>query len=121
MGGTTLQYVIDHLAPAMGFKVKEYRFTLKDLRQGNINALLFLGNAVKICPLEEIRVCDASGVIETIKLNPGNLFSKQIVERFLQELSGQAPPSHKSLHTRVEFSPSARAKLDEIYSDWVQS
>lgn len=119
LGGTTLQYIIDYLAPTIGFKTQEYRFTLQDIKEGMINALLFLGNAVKVCPIEEIRVCDKNGILEIVKLNPGNPYSKQIVERFSKELSGEIPPSHGSLHTRVEFSPKARAKLDKFYNGWV--
>ncbi len=117
--GSTAKYIGSEMAPKMGLKVRNLRFSLKDIRDGTIKALLFSGNAVKVCPIAEIIVCDTSGVLETLKLNPENPTSKRVVKRFLQEIAGEIPPSHPSLHTRIEFSPEARAKLDEVYRDWI--
>ncbi len=116
--GKTRQYVLEKMAPKLGLKTLVSPFTLADLGE-TIDAIVFLGNAVKICPIQEIVVCNETEVIKRIKLNPGNPVSKLLVKRFSEELSGEVEPSDPSLLTRVEFSPEARAKLDEVYRDWI--
>lgn len=120
LGGTTLDYVLDHMAKRLGLEGSYGTFTLDDFKEGRLESLLMLGNAAKIIPVREIAVYDASDKRVTGIDLPVNAFAKRIVTEFQAELTGFMPPSHASLHTRIEFDPRARAKLDEAYALWLR-
>jgi hypothetical protein len=56
LGGTVLDYVVKHLAPALGLRVYEKDLTLEDIRSGKIAGIAYVGNAVKVTPIGKIDV-----------------------------------------------------------------
>lgn len=121
LGGTTLSYLTDYMIPSMGKWSNEARFCLNDIKLGKIISLLFVGNAVGIAPIGEIRVFDAKSTtpLETIKLEIPRL-ARELMERHKAEISGRIPPSHPSLLTPVNLTEGleARKVLDKVYSAW---
>ena len=56
LGGTVLDYIVKHLAPALGFKVREQDITMEHIRNGEIAGLAFVGNAVKVTPIGRVDI-----------------------------------------------------------------
>lgn len=133
LGGTTADYVMNHLAPRLGLKVKIKPFSLRDIHQpdnpdGRIAGLFFAGNASRLAPIGEIRLRNADGQqfkdvdglpIPDLHL-PISDVMRQLVERYEQEVTGQIEPSDPSLLTPIDLDggQEARVILDEVYAEW---
>lgn len=124
LGGTVLDYVVKHLAPALGFKVREQDITLEQIRSGEIIGLAYVGNAVKVTPIGKIDIVRPSldGLggekVETLfeaEIHPAII---KIRDQFAAELSGKKPPSHDSLLTPVDLAwgQEFREYLDGFWS-----
>ncbi len=107
LGGTTLQYVIDHLAAKIDLKTKEADITLHDLRAGKYSALAMVGNAVKVTPMRQVDLYDENlKLVETIPLfDKGQIpeMLQTLMDRWSEETRGVIDPSHPSLLTPVEL------------------
>lgn len=124
LGGTVLDYVIRHMAPALGFRVREQDITLEQIRSGEVIGLAFVGNAVKVTPIGKIDIIkphkgsQSGEKVETVfaaDIHP-NLI--KIRDQFLAELCGKKPPSHDSLLTPIDLSwgREFRDYLDDFWS-----
>jgi branched-subunit amino acid aminotransferase/4-amino-4-deoxychorismate lyase len=124
LGGTVLNYLIEHLAPALGFKVCERDIILDDFRSGKIAGMVFVGNAVKVTPVGKIDIIKPAAdggegeVIETLFESAIHPAIKKLKEQFLAELNGKRAPSHASLLTPVDLAwgDEFRTYLDEYWS-----
>jgi branched-subunit amino acid aminotransferase/4-amino-4-deoxychorismate lyase len=123
LGGTVLDYIVKHLAPALGFKVREQDITLEDIRNGEISGLAFVGNAVKVTPINRIDIVKPSAdgmegqkVDTLVEFGIPEAIAK-IREQFLAELSGKKQPSHDSLLTPVDLAwgEEYRSYLDNFW------
>ncbi|HBS52252.1 MAG TPA: hypothetical protein DEA62_04660 [Coxiellaceae bacterium] len=124
LGGTVLDYITKHLAPALGFKVREQDITLEQIRRGDIVGLAFVGNAVKVSPIGKIdivkpKVDSHDGeIVETLVEFGIHPAVAKIRDQFAAELCGKKPPSHESLLTPVDLAwgKEFRADLDDFWS-----
>ena len=124
LGGTVLDYIVKHLAPALGFKVQEQDITLEQIRRGDIVGLAFVGNAVKVSPIGKIDIVkpkidshDGEKVETLVDFGIHPAVAK-IRDQFAAELCGKKPPSHDSLLTPVDLAwgKEFRAHLDDFWS-----
>lgn len=118
---TTMAYVCKYLAPHLGFTVVERPFGYHELRQGKIDNVLMVGNAVGVAPIGSIRTIhpDAGrGELEKIEMTitqPAELLRDQ----FFLEITESIPASDSSLLTRVDFKSREAEKAREIlYNAW---
>lgn len=124
LGGTVLDYIVKHLAPALGLKVREQDITLEQIRCGAIAGLAFVGNAVKVAAIGQIDVVQAasdssrSEKVETLFTSDIHPTIIKIRDQFLAELNGKKPPSHESLLTPVDmvWGKEFRVYLDSFWS-----
>ncbi len=120
LGGTVLQYIIDHLAKNIGLETKEADITLHDLRGKKYAAVCMVGNAVKVTPVRQINCYKHGKIIETIELfTKGNISQplNMLIERWDKETRGLIDPSHPSLTSSVDLSKGTQIRelLDKIY------
>ena len=122
LGGTVLDYVTKHLAPALGLKVCEQDITLEQIRNGEIVGLGFAGNAVKITPIGKIDWVHClngqpTGKVETLVDFGVHPIVAKIRDQFAAELSGKKPPSHESLLTPIDlkWGQEFREYLDDYW------
>lgn len=123
LGGTVLDYIVKHLAPALGLKVREQDITLEQVRNGEIVGMAFLGNAVKVTPIGQIDIikptADQQGgeKIATLAKFGMHPTIAKIRDQFAAELCGKKPPSHESLLTPVDlvWGKEFRAYLDDFW------
>ncbi|MBI2310272.1 hypothetical protein HYU90_00370 [Candidatus Collierbacteria bacterium] len=107
LGGTVLQYIVDHLAVNLGLDTCEADITLRDLRAGKYAGMAMVGNAVKVTPVRLLNLSDGNVLHEQIEL-----FSKGHVPEMLERLRlrwedetrGLIDPSHSSLLTPAPLS-----------------
>jgi branched-subunit amino acid aminotransferase/4-amino-4-deoxychorismate lyase len=105
LGGTTLQYIIDHLADKIGLQTREGDITLHDIRSGKYSAVAMIGNAVKVTPMREIRLYRDENTQEVLELFPEKQIPEMLqtlMDRWDQETRGLIDPSHPSLITPVK-------------------
>ena len=123
LGGTVLDYIVKHLAPAMGIKVKEQDITLDQVRKGEVLGLAFVGNAVKVTPVGRIDIvkptADGQSGEKTETLIDSGIHPTvaKIRDQFAAELCGKKPPSHESLLTPIDsaWGEEFRAYLDDYW------
>jgi len=104
LGGTVLQYIIDHLAKNIGLATREADITLHDLRAGKYAGLAMLGNAVKVTPFRKINLYDGRRLSEGVELfEEGEVpeMLDRLITRWEAETRGLIDPSHSSLLTPV--------------------
>jgi len=104
LGGTVLQYVIDHMAKKIGLATREANITLHDLRVGKYAGLAMVGNAVKITPMRQVNLYRKNKVAESIELfQEGHIpeMLHRLLTRWDEETRGVIDPSHNSLITPV--------------------
>lgn len=121
LGGTTLKYIVEHMALGLGITVEEKPFSLENIRQGEIESLIFAGNAARVAPIGEVKVFDENGSQkETLKLVISETVQR-LVEEYEAEVTGMTEPSDKSLLLPVdlESGADARAILDKAYIPWL--
>jgi len=117
LGGTTLQYIIDHLAPSIGLKSIEMPVTGEMIINGEIVGAAMVGNAVRVAPVGNITYLDGVGqILEQLDLSVPDILRK-IVNQYEAEVSGQITPSHPSLLTPIDLKngAEARQKLDRVF------
>lgn len=121
LGGTTLDYLVKHIAPALIIPTDERPFSLFDVKTGLIRSLLFAGNAARLAPIGEIRMYKgiSEEPLDTLKLEISPL-ARELVSRYEAEVTAQIAPSHSSLLTPVDICEGfkARRKLLDIYMPW---
>jgi branched-subunit amino acid aminotransferase/4-amino-4-deoxychorismate lyase len=123
LGGTVLDYIVKHLAPALGLKVREQDITLEQIRKGEIVGLAFVGNAVKVSPIGKIDIVKPSAEtqsgekIETLVDFGIHPVVAKIRDQFADELSGKKKPSHESLLTPIDLAwgKEFRERLDDFW------
>ncbi len=122
LGGTVLQYLIDHLAPALGLKTLEADITLADLRAGKVVGLAYAGNAARVAPIGQLDIVkpgvDGTGeVVETVVQFGIHPAIAAIRDQWENELRGRKPASHASLLTPVdlEWGREFRSMLDSFW------
>ena len=123
LGGTVLNYIVQHLAPAIGIRVREQDITLEQIRKGEIVGLAFAGNAVKVTPVGRVDIIRSSldmqsgEKIETLVEFGIHPTVAKIRDQFLAELCGKKQPSHESLLTPVDlvWGKECRAYLDDFW------
>lgn len=106
LGGTVLQYIIDHMAKNIGLATREADITLHDLRAGKYAGLAMVGNAVKVTPFRKIDLYDGnrlSEVVEIFKEGDVPEMLDKLVTRWETETRGLIDPSHSSLLTPVQM------------------
>ena len=104
LGGTVLQYVIDHLAANLGLATREADITLHDLRAGKYAGLALVGNAVKVTPMRQLNLYRGNILHEQIELfSPSHVpeMLENLRVRWENETRGLIDPSHSSLLTPV--------------------
>jgi hypothetical protein len=104
LGGTTLQYVVDHLASNIGLETQEADITLHDLRSGKYSALAMIGNAVKVTPMRQVNLYRGQELTEKIELFAEKNIPEMLqtlMTRWNEETRGIIDPSHPSLLTPV--------------------
>lgn len=123
LGGTVLDYIAKHLAPALGLKACEQDITIEQIRKGEIAGLAFVGNAVKVTPVGKIDIVkpaedmQSGEKIETLVEFGIHPTIAKIRDQFLDELCGKKQPSHESLLTPVDlvWGKEYRAHLDDYW------
>jgi hypothetical protein len=123
LGGTVLDYVTKHMAPAMGLNVREQDITLEQIRNGEIVGLGFVGNAVKVTPIGKLDIIkptedhQSGEIVETLIDSGIHPVVAKIRDQFADELYGRKKPSHESLLTPVDLSwgKEFRAYLDDFW------
>lgn len=108
LGGTVLEYVVKHLVKELGLRSKEQDITLQQIRDGDIIALGFAGNAVKVTPIGAIDIVQPAKNLSDITTEPLMEFGvhpvmAKIRDQFEAELTGRKVPSHSSLLTPVNL------------------
>lgn len=124
LGGTVLQYLIDHMAPALGIQTREQDITVEDLRSGKIVGLGFAGNAARVTPIGQIDLVrpesSQSGTVEETVFHGGiHPTVARLSQQWENEMRGLEKPSHESLLTPVdlEWGEEYRAELDAFWSN----
>jgi hypothetical protein len=122
LGGTVLDYIVRHMAPALGMQVREQDITLADLREGRVCGLSYAGNAARVAPIGQIDVvrpqADGGGEkIETVVDFGIHPAVARIRDQWEDELRGRKVPSHPSLLTPVDlvWGGAYRAELDAYW------
>lgn len=121
LGGTTLRYIVDHMAPALGIKTEERPFSLEDIRENKIVSLCFAGNAARVAPIGEITIFDGKHQKkENLKLQITDQV-RQLVEEFEAEVTGKTKPSDPSLLTSIDLvdGNKARKVLENAFTAWL--
>ena len=109
LGGTVLDYIVKHLAPALGIKVLEQDITLEQIRKGEITGMAFAGNAVKVTAINKIEIVrpgidsHSEEKIETLAKFGVHPTIAKIRDQFMDEIYGKKPASHESLLTPVDI------------------
>lgn len=122
LGGTTLNYLIEHIAPNLNIVTRERPFNLLDIETGLIVSLLFAGNAARLAPIGEVRVFGGNSqepwVTVHLTVSP---IARRLMARYEAEVRAQIAPSHPSLLTPVDLSvgKQARKVLDKVYKKWM--
>ncbi|CAL7964012.1 conserved hypothetical protein [Gammaproteobacteria bacterium] len=123
LGGTVLDYIVQHLVPALGLKAREQDITLEQIRKGEIAGLAFVGNAVKVTPVGKIDIVKPAAnmqsgekveILAEFGIHPT---VAKIRDQFLAELCGKKQPSHESLLTPIDlvWGKECRAHLDDFW------
>jgi branched-subunit amino acid aminotransferase/4-amino-4-deoxychorismate lyase len=60
LGGTVLDYIVKHLAPNLGLRAIEQDITIDSIKKGEITGMAFVGNAVKVTPINLIDIIKPS-------------------------------------------------------------
>ena len=114
---TTMAYVVEHLAPNIGFKVIEKPFGFYELKKNLIDNVIMVGNAVGLAPVGEIGVVHPThGMSQKIKM-PITAATKMLVKQYQSELDGLTKPSHQSLLTPVDIHSEDAIKARSIVYD----
>lgn len=127
LGGTTAQYIVDHMAATVGLTAEERRFSLNDIAtpenpDGRIIGLFFAGNASRIAPIGQIRLHGFNGeAFGEYDLQIPEVV-RRLVDQYEGEVKGLIPPSDLSLLTPIDLEAGQKAReiLDEIYAAWFQ-
>lgn len=125
LGGTTAASIMEYLAPELGLKAEEHRFTFNDIfhegnTEGRIVGLFFAGNAVRIAPIGEIRLYGSnSEPFGKYKLQIPYVL-RRLVNQYESEVRGILPPSDPLLLMPIDLESGRKARelLDRIYIDW---
>lgn len=120
LGGTTLQYQIDHMFPQMKLHVQVAPFNLTHITSGEIVGFIMSGNAAKAAPVGQIDVYDENyNCTGSIKLGIPDIV-REISNRFENELTGAIPASHQSLHfpTNWDEGVKVRTTFDDFYAPY---
>jgi len=124
LGGTVLQYMIDHMAPTLGLKTLERDITLEDIRSGKIVGLGYAGNASRIAPIGQIDIVRQDGpasgeVVETLTDFGIHPAVARLRDQWEDELRGRVQPSHPDLLTPVdlEWGAEFREQLDAYWKN----
>ncbi len=107
LGGTVLQYIVDHLAVNLGLDTCEADITLRDLRDGKYAGLAMVGNAVKVTPIRSLNFYLHNSFYAQIELfGEGHVpeMLERLRQRWEDETRGLIDPSHSSLLTPVTLS-----------------
>lgn len=107
LGGTVLQYIVDHLAGNLGLETCETDITLRDLRHGKYAGLAMVGNAVKVTPIRSLNFYPHDSSYTQIELfGEGHVpeMLERLRQRWEDETRGLIDPSHSSLLTPVPLS-----------------
>ncbi|MBI3577277.1 hypothetical protein HY086_04530 [Candidatus Gottesmanbacteria bacterium] len=120
LGGTVLQYIIDHMAQNVGLATEERNITLRDIRAGKYLALVMLGNAVKVAPIRLIKyfrdgICIDGTELFSEKSIPEPV--QKLIQRYDEETRGIIAPSHSSLVTSVDLARGTmlRVGVDQMF------
>ena len=126
LGGTTLEHVRNYIAPQLDLTVVERTFSLNERRaaqnMGHKVAPIFVGNAIRICPIGQINMRD-----EKSNLKGSLEFEIPDTVRRMQEIyeaqvSGQVDSGNPELLTPINLADgnAARRQLDALYADWFE-
>lgn len=120
LGGTTLSYVVNYLAPNLGIPVRERAFCLKNIQLGDIATLIFMGNAARIAPIGLVTLYDEKDrPLDTYDMDI-HPTAKDLVNRFEDEVAARVNASGRELLSFVDLNQGLmpRRTLDGIYSNW---
>lgn len=123
LGGTVLQYVVDHMAPALGLETKEQDISLSDLRTGKVVGLGFAGNAARVTPIGQVDIVESDleggggRVVETVFEGGIHETVARLHKQWEAEMRGLVDPSHPSLLTPVDlkWGSDYRSQLDDFW------
>lgn len=121
LGGTTLKYITDYIAPKLGIRARERAFCLENILSGEIQNLIVMGNAARLGPVGEVSLLnEKNGVLESFHMTINNS-TRQLVESFEGEVSGRLEPSDPQLLTPVDLAEGRKARLilDDTYANWI--
>jgi len=109
LGGTVLDYIVQHMAPALGLSTREQDITLQDMRDGKIAGLAYAGNAARIAPIGQIDIVRPTGdgageKTETVAEFGIHPAVGRLRDQWEGELRGRIAPSHDSLLTPVDIA-----------------
>lgn len=118
LGGVTAQYIMDHMAPAMGLNTEIAPFCLRDVLEGRITGLFFAGNAARVAAINTVKLHTSDlQVLRDVHISVPDIVT-QIAQRFEDEVSGRIAPSDASLVTRLDLQEGAQARtvLEQAYA-----
>lgn len=126
LGGTTLQHVQRYIAPHVGLTVVQRTFSLNELadaqREGKTVTPMYIGNAIRICPIGQIDVRDYKlNLRETLGFDVSSEV-RQIQALYEGQVAGKFDSGNPQLLTSVNLieGNEARARLDEVYARWFE-
>lgn len=119
LAGTTQQYIRDFLAPSLGMDVIEKPLTLAQINEEQ-PGMIYIGNAVQVCPCREIVVYDDDLQRQQVIELPVGGKVAQLVESYQDELSGRTEITAGTLRTELDIKAgaSAREKIKAAYPGW---
>lgn len=123
LGGTTRDYILNHICRTLEIPTSELTVSLADIRKGDIVGMSYVGNAVKVLGAKRIDIYDTwkdeSKLLESVELTLSPSL-RAIQSRFEAELFSLIPASHPSLLTPIdlEWGREVRKILDYVYSSW---
>jgi len=131
LGGTTLDYIINYIAPKLGIPTRETYWSLQDVVDGKVEPFMaMVGNAVMVAPVGKFRlfdqdrrpILDDTGQPLVIPMrHPDELPELRAIQGELEAEFAGVAESHPSLLTRVASGPEvdeARALLDKTFAKW---
>lgn len=104
LSGTTMNYFLKYMAADLGFSVKRRIITIEELKEGRVEELFFIGNAVEVLGISKIQLAlDGHKVTDEIILSGGTAGPKtmRVREEFIARVTGKKPSTN--LLTPVDY------------------
>lgn len=119
LDSTTMAYISHHMAPEMGYQVIERPFGFHEVRNGMVDTVIMVGNAVGAAPVKHYRVVLSEGsLVDEFSTSVSeearairDEYSNRVEERKI--IPGDPLLTHVDIH-----SPQAQKAREIMYNAW---